>query len=350
MTVRLRKEGGPWHQAERVPFPNEAELQAMLHHSPELIPLRAGENAPRVFVRESGLPGSGSTDLLGVDSDGNIYIVECKLASNSEIRRKVLGQVIEYAAFLWNMPYEEFDQLFVRRENETLLELMSKKVGEDWEAEEFRAEVSKNLRTGSFHLLIAVDRMNNELSQIIRYLAACAPGVRVEAVEINIYKQGETEVLVPEIHGREVAREALLSPKKTLAQVLETCPTETGRLRLSGLVEKWIALGHSIEPGSKGISFRAQIEGDYRPVFWAPNPNFVSVDFNWLLEEGLSEDAVKSFREKIAAIKGFDPQKVLTQTAPRALVKDLDEPSMKQLAELNHEIVSIWRTQKSVGA
>jgi hypothetical protein len=83
----------------------------MLYQSPELIPLRAGENAPRVFVRESGLPGSGSTDLLDVDSDGNIYVVECKLASNSEIRRKVIGQVLEYAAFLWNMQYEDFDQL-----------------------------------------------------------------------------------------------------------------------------------------------------------------------------------------------------------------------------------------------
>jgi hypothetical protein len=80
--------------------------------------LRAGENAPRVFVHETGLPGSGSTDLLGVDSDGNVYIVECKLASNSEIRRKVIGQVLEYAAFLWNMPYEDFDQLFSRRKGE----------------------------------------------------------------------------------------------------------------------------------------------------------------------------------------------------------------------------------------
>ena len=216
MTVRLRNAAGPWQPAARVSFPNEADLQALLHQSTELLPLRAGEDAPRVFVRESGLPGSGSTDLVGVDSYGDIYIVECKLASNPEIRRKVLGQVLEYAAFLWGIPYEEFDQFFVRRENETLLEIMSKRAGDDWDAELFRSQVSRNLRTGTFHLLIAVDKMNDELSQVIRYLAACASSIRLEAVEINIYKQGEIEVLVPKIHGREIPREPVLVTRKTL--------------------------------------------------------------------------------------------------------------------------------------
>jgi len=256
-----------------------------------------------VFVQETGLPGSGSTDLLGVDSDGNVYIVECKLASNSEIRRKVIGQVLEYAVVLWNMPYEDFDQFSMRRKGEALIELMRRKVGEEFEPESFRARVAGNLKAGTFHLMIAVDTMNDELSQMIRYLAACAPGIRLEAVEINVYKHGDTEVLVPEIHGRELARGSSSPPKKTLDQVLENCPTEAARTRLIALIDRWKSFGQGIEPGTKGISFRAEVCDEFRPVFWAPNPDFVSVSFNYLKEEGVPEPEVTLYREKIASIK-----------------------------------------------
>jgi hypothetical protein len=344
MTIQIRQAGSQWRQAARVSFPNESELQSMLHRDADLIPVRAGEGAPRVFVRESGLPGPGITDLLGVDSDGNIYLVECKLASNPEIRRKVLGQVLEYAAFLWNMSYEDFDQFFVRRENETLLALMGKKVGPDWIAEEFRGQIAENLKSGIFHLIIAVDSMNDELSQVIRYLAACAPSIRLEAIEINVYKAGETEVLVPEIHGREVARESSPSPKQSLEQVLGNYPTEDVRSRLNALVEQWRSLGHIIEPGAKGISFRAQIGENLRPIFWAPQPKFVCVD---VYQEGLSEEEKKSYRNKIATIKGFNPQKVMTQREPRAYFEDMDEPAARQVAQVNNELVMTWRTRNS---
>jgi hypothetical protein len=48
-----------------------------------------------VFIREAGLPGSGYTDLLGVDERGNILVVETKHARNDEVRRKVIGQVLD---------------------------------------------------------------------------------------------------------------------------------------------------------------------------------------------------------------------------------------------------------------
>ncbi len=256
--------------------------------------------------------------------------------------RQVLGQIIEYAAFLWNIPYEDFDQFFVRRENASLLELMGKKAGADWEPEVFQDEVTKNLKTGTFHLIIAVDRMNDELSQVIRYLASCSAGIRLEAVEINVYKSGEIEVLVPEIHGREIARELASSPKKTLEQVLESCPNPDIRSRLSALIEQWKSFGHSTEPGTKGISFRAQINDELHSIFWAPNPKFVSVDCTW---EGISEEELTSYKEKIATIKGFDVERVMKQKSPRANFEGMDEAAVRQVAQVNHELVMILRAQ-----
>jgi hypothetical protein len=58
--------------------------------SPELIPTKTEDQQPN-FTREAGLPGSGFTDLVGVDVQGNVLIVETKLVRSGEIHRKVIG-------------------------------------------------------------------------------------------------------------------------------------------------------------------------------------------------------------------------------------------------------------------
>src|SRR4051812_3835695 len=110
MAIVIRNSGGKWQKAIKVQFAAEAQLQKLLYDSPELIPAY-DQDKSAVFAREAGLPGSGYTDLLGVDGNGNILIVETKLARNDEVRRKVIGQVLEYAAYLWKMSFEEFDLL-----------------------------------------------------------------------------------------------------------------------------------------------------------------------------------------------------------------------------------------------
>jgi len=74
----------------------EAELQDMLHETPSLVPLeeiREGASPLVVAIKEFGLPGSGNTDLLAFSARGDIAIIECKLATNPESKRKVIGQV-----------------------------------------------------------------------------------------------------------------------------------------------------------------------------------------------------------------------------------------------------------------
>ncbi|MBV8136624.1 MAG: hypothetical protein JO121_13495 [Deltaproteobacteria bacterium] len=108
MPILVRPEGGKWQRANDVQFVAEAELQKMLYEAPELV----SQDRPAVFIKEAGLPGSGYTDLLGIDSEGNVLIVETKLAKDPEVRRKVIGQILEYAAYLWKMSFHEFDGIF----------------------------------------------------------------------------------------------------------------------------------------------------------------------------------------------------------------------------------------------
>ncbi|HVH50356.1 MAG TPA: hypothetical protein VM781_01720, partial [Candidatus Bathyarchaeia archaeon] len=118
MPILVRQKGSKWQRADDVVFADETQLQKMLYEGPELISPR--DQHPAVFIKEAGLPGSGYTDLLGLDIEGNISIVETKLAKNSEVRRKVIGQILEYAAYLWGMSYEEFDNLFIMREGKAI--------------------------------------------------------------------------------------------------------------------------------------------------------------------------------------------------------------------------------------
>src|SRR3989338_8787891 len=118
-----------WQKVNEKGYARESELQEILGASPDLIPvgeLGGGRKQIKVAIREGGLPGSGSTDLIGIDEDGNITVVETKLAQNEEIKRKVIGQILEYAAYLWQKPYEEFDDIFHRKLGGYLVDLMDK--------------------------------------------------------------------------------------------------------------------------------------------------------------------------------------------------------------------------------
>jgi RecB family endonuclease NucS len=112
MAIVIRNQGGKWEKTEKVTFVDEAQLQKMLYESPELIPTKVEDQAA-VFTREAGLPGSGFTDLVGVDAQGNILIVETKLARNSEIRRKVIGHVLEYVSYLWRISFDDLYHFFL---------------------------------------------------------------------------------------------------------------------------------------------------------------------------------------------------------------------------------------------
>ena len=158
MAIVIRKQGGKWEKTDKVIFADEAQLQKLLYESPELIPTKMEDQAA-VFTREAGLPGSGFTDLVGVDAQGNILIVETKLARNGEIRRKVIGQVLEYAAYLWGMSFDELDRFFINREGKSLLELLAEKSPEI-DKDLLKQSVEQNLASGKFQLIIAVDTIN----------------------------------------------------------------------------------------------------------------------------------------------------------------------------------------------
>jgi len=194
-----------WKLVNSFSYDNETELQKLLAESPNLIPaqdMREGSGQLIAVVREVNLD-IGYVDFLGFSAEGEIAVIECKLANNPEVKRIVIGQVLEYGAALWGMSYEEFDQKIHDRMGKPLAELVQDEVGDpEWDEELFRSNVQENLKTGNFILVIVVDEINDALTRIIRFLNACgSPNFSFAALEMRRFQSGGVEILLPKVDG-----------------------------------------------------------------------------------------------------------------------------------------------------
>ena len=106
--IYLRSAGGSLEPLEEKRFSTEDELQSLIADHPDLL---GGEQirpeASRRWIcvcREKGLaeiPNAGArwaVDLLLIDQDAVPTLVEVKRGANPEIRRAIVGQLLEYAA------------------------------------------------------------------------------------------------------------------------------------------------------------------------------------------------------------------------------------------------------------
>ncbi len=204
------RESSDWKPVESAEYREETELQQLLAKSPSLIPIdeiRDDASPLIVAIPEFGLPGSGATDLLAFSADGDMAVIECKLATNSEIKRKVIGQILEYGAYLWEVPYEELDQRIINKNGKGLVDLIRTKLeglegADDLDEEAFRNSVEESLASGSFMLIIAVDQTNPELRKTIGFLNGCGkPVFSFHALEMRRSRVNEAEILELQLYG-----------------------------------------------------------------------------------------------------------------------------------------------------
>lgn len=207
MKILIRNHGNKkWNLVEASGYAVETELQSMLAESPSLISIdeiRPGSPPLVAAVREVGLPGSGYTDLLAFNAQGDIAIVECKLGANQEIKRKVIAQVLEYGAYLWTLTFDQLSELVYKKTNQNLTDFVGTATDDpSWDSESFRSAVEDNLSKGSFILVIAVDEMNDELERTMRFINQCGnPAFNFTVLEVKRFQREHTEILVPNLHG-----------------------------------------------------------------------------------------------------------------------------------------------------
>lgn len=192
--ILIRNSGGAWSSPTDSGYANENELERLISEYPEILP----GVVPGSFVCQQFSTSVGPIDLLIINAaDGSITIVECKLAKNQEIRRKIVGQIFDYAASLRKVPFETFKTEW------------KNKSGTDLEKTFFQdnpiaVEVASNLADARFTLVLAVDEMNENLVEMTKYLnEKTNESTKIALLELARHTEGETEILVPQTFGYE---------------------------------------------------------------------------------------------------------------------------------------------------
>ena len=169
---------------------------------------------PRRFIligREQGIAdiigGSNrwSLDHLLIDQDAIPTLVEAKRQSNSQIRREIVGQMMDYAAHAtqtWNV--SDIREAFESRADDPDGEL-ALLLQEDPNVEEFWHDVETNLRAARLRLLFVADGIPDELTRVVEFLNRQMPDIEVLAVEIKQFKGESGSTIVPRVIGRTTA-------------------------------------------------------------------------------------------------------------------------------------------------
>lgn len=269
-----------------------------------------------VVARQLEVPGTGYVDLVGVDSEGGITLVECKLRANPEIRRSVIGQVFAYAAGLWRMSYDQFDQRFAARTGQSLVERIAPLVPGEWDEEAFRVAVTANLAEGNLRLVIAVDQITDELKQTVLFLNShTVADVRVLALELGYIADHGVEILVPATYGEESARTKALSSKKLwneadLLDALEQACSPAGFQAMRHLYDSAKRQGAGLNWGrgttpSVGAQFMVAKSAVTVWVCYAyPDNPVLEISFRYMASKQIPEARLIRFAAALRSIAG----------------------------------------------
>lgn len=201
--------------AARVPpaeFALENAMQAQIATNPSILPLHEiREGAELIAVVRELSVSSGYIDLLGFDAEGEVYVIETKLARNPD-RRTVVAQALDYGAALW-AGYAEpasffgaVDELLMRAGAPRLIDAMRTAHGGDETAAGHALErIGQNIGNGAFRFVIPMDRVSDGLKDLVRYINENSR-FTVYLVELEQYQDGEVTVVVPHLFGAEARK------------------------------------------------------------------------------------------------------------------------------------------------
>ncbi|MEF8836202.1 MAG: hypothetical protein V5A76_08605 [Candidatus Thermoplasmatota archaeon] len=205
---------------EESKFEAETKLQEYIYDNPEILPIEEiEEDTPFIIAAREVPTNSGPIDAVGLDKNGNIYVIETKLYSNTD-KRKVMAQVMDYGAALWKHTndFGEFMKTLRNRyrnkfDKELDNELLSTFDIDEEEMEEYLEEVKQNLDDGKFRFVILMDQVTSRLKDLILFMNQNSR-FDVYAVELDHYTFDDYKISIPKMYGAEVKKSVGSSSKR----------------------------------------------------------------------------------------------------------------------------------------
>lgn len=212
MTIIVSTPDGETTRLEETGVESEDELQRYIYENPECLPLDAYKEGNELLILGREVPTeTGPIDALGVDPDGEVYLIETKLYQNRD-KRQVLAQVLDYGASLWATypdPTELIDHLR-SQVSEKFGTTLERKLEEglglgETEWNDFLSSLRANVGEGRFRFVILMDRIEDPLKDVIRFVNRNSR-FDIFGVELEFYRYGDLHILAPELYGAEVEK------------------------------------------------------------------------------------------------------------------------------------------------
>lgn len=209
MSIIISKNGKDAKRISESEFKYEDNLQEYIFNNPESIPLYeiSKDNSVLILSREFTV-GSGSIDALGIDNNGDIYIIETKLYKNPD-KRLVVAQLIDYGASLWRNSSDSYEFLQqLERESKANFNLdLNMKLTEFFNLENDEIDIlveniKMNLKDGNFKFVVLMNKISSHLKNMILFLNENSR-FDFYGVELDFYKLDDLEITIPKIIGTE---------------------------------------------------------------------------------------------------------------------------------------------------
>jgi hypothetical protein len=206
----LVKADGTEYVVGETTIETEDILHSAFEQHPELFPTEDLNLGQLVVVGREVAFESGKADLILVDEGGEIIIAEFKRGTENPDSRRVVAQMLDYGAQLWNQPLEKFASeialpyLRSRRSgvasSTTLEEAAAMLLGlDDDRTKQFTTGLRENLAAGTFYYIVVARTLPPPLRSVLRYIGTVS-SLKVAAVAVDYFRDsGDRQIYVPRI-------------------------------------------------------------------------------------------------------------------------------------------------------
>lgn len=320
MTIIVTREGKDPKRIGESKFEDEDKLQNYIYNIPESIPLYEIKEDIKLLILAREFPtSSGPVDAIGIDQNGEIYLIETKLYKNPD-KRLVVAQVLDYGAAISN-DYRDFDS-FIKILEEKLSQdfgSFSKKICDFFgitneEATTLIENLKRNVISGNFKFVVLMDKLHDQLKNLIIFINQNSQ-FNIYAVELEYYKFENFELTIPKIFGSEIKKSALVQNASTRKKwdeksFFDHTKTLLNKEKLNSVRELYefskISSELSWGTGSATGSFNAIFDKiSSRSLYSVYSDGRLILNFHWLHDNTSTERFRDNFKEKLSKIPGI---------------------------------------------
>jgi len=213
MPIIVSQNGKNAQKVDSTQFGLEDKLQQYIYDNPESIPLYdIRDDIQLLILAREFSTNSGPIDAVGIDHEGQLYLVETKLYKNPD-KRTVVAQVLDYGASLWRT-LSDFDEFLLQLNNHVQKKFgvsATDKIQEyftlsDSQLQSVLEQMKINLDEGNFKFVVLMDSIEDRLKDLIVYMNQNSK-FDIYGVELEYYQHESFEILIPKLYGAQVKKD-----------------------------------------------------------------------------------------------------------------------------------------------